>query len=333
MNSETMQAIVITQPGGPEVLTIREVERPEPSHNEVLIKIHAAAVNRADLIQRAGHYPPPRDVSQVTPGLEFAGEIVKIGKDVFDCMIGERIFGLVGGGAYAQYLTAHPRTLSRIPQQLSYEEASALPEACITAWDAMVSQGQLQTGESILINGVTSGVGTIAVQIAHALNCFVVGTTRSSSKSEKLKQLGLDNVIISEKVEFADKVKAFTAKKGVDVVLELIGGDYLGEDLLCTAQNGRIILVGLIGGAKTNVDLSKVLMKRIKLIGTSLRARPLEEKIAVAQTFSKSVVPLIAQGKIVPVVDATYDLRDAGRAHEHLAQNSTFGKIILRVSH
>jgi NADPH:quinone reductase-like Zn-dependent oxidoreductase len=269
----------------------------------------------------------------VIPGLEFAGEIVKIGKDVFDCTLGERVFGLVGGGAYAQYLTVHPRTLSRIPEHLSYEEASGLPEACITAWDAMVSQCRLQSGESLLINGVTSGVGTIAVQIAHALNCFAIGTTRSSSKIEKLKQLGLNNIIVSDTVAFADKVNEFTAKKGVDVVLELLGGDYLGEDLRCTAQNGRIILVGIIAGAKTNIDLSKVLMKRIKLIGTSLRARPLEEKIAVAQTFSKSVVPLIAQGKILPVIDAIYQLEDAGKAHEHLAKNSTFGKIILKISH
>jgi NADPH:quinone reductase len=328
-----MQAIVITKPGGPEVLQLADVGDPVAQRGEVLVKIHATAVNRADLIQRAGHYPAPPGVPKDIPGMEFAGEIVSSGDTFSDWKKGDRVFGLVGGGSYAQYLVVHSRALSRIPDNLSYEEAAAFPEASITAYDAMVSQCALRAGETVLISGVTSGVGTMAVQIAHAIGARPLGTTRSDMKADRLAEIGLRDLIIAADGRFAEKVNGLTNGVGVDVVLELIGGNYLKEDLQCVANQGRIIIVGLLAGASAEVDLGKILSKRLHVMGTNLRARPLEQKLTVMRVFDKSLVPLIAQGALKAVVDKVYPLKDAAAAHEYVASNESFGKVVLSVSH
>lgn len=328
-----MQAIVITKPGPPDVLQLTDVGDPQPQRGEVLVKIHAVAINRADLLQRAGHYPPPPDVPKDIPGLEFAGEVAGWGDGVTEWKKGDRVFGLVGGGSYAQYLVVHTRTLSRIPDKLSYEEAAAIPEAAITAYDAMVSQCGLCAGESVLINGAASGVGTMAVQIANAIGARPLGTTRSSAKVARLLEVGLADTVIVKDGHFAPEVNALTGGAGVDVVLELIGGSYLKEDLQCIVNQGRIIIVGLLAGPATEIELAKILSKRLHVMGTSLRARPLEQKISVMRVFNKSIVPLVARGSLKAVVDKVFDLRDAAKAHEYVATNESFGKVVLHVSH
>ena len=285
------------------------------------------------MLQREGKYPPPPDASQDIPGLEFAGEVADVGEFAGEWKSGDRVFGLTAGGSYAQYIVVHARTVSRIPEGLSFEEAASLPEACITAYDAMISQCKLSSGETILINGITSGVGSIACQIASAIGANVIGTTRSASKIDKLKSLGQLNNLVVPNGRFAQEVNDLTNGSGADVVLELIGGNYVQEDLLCTALKGRIILVGLLAGAKAELMFAAILAKRLKLFGTTLRGRPLEEKIITARLFQKHVLPLILAKKVRPIVDRVFSLTEARQAHEYMASNESFGKIILQVQH
>ncbi len=326
-----MRAIVISKPGGPEVLQYKEVPDVSPQRGEVRVRVRATAVNRADLIQREGKYPAPVGVPADIPGLEYAGDVDALGDGVTDLKVGDRVFGLVGGGAYAENIVVHSRVASMMPANLSYEEAAAFPEAFITAYDAMVSQCRLSAGESILITAAASGVGTAAIQIAHAIGARPIGTIRTESKAAKLKELGLDDVIVNTDTTFAEAVLKATNGMGVNVVLELVGGDYVTQDLQCTAPRGRIIIVGLLAGASCKFNLGLLLSKRFELRGTSLRARGLEEKILVAQTFSKNIVPLIESGKLKAVVDKTFSLEDAAAAHEFLAKNESFGKVVLKL--
>jgi NADPH:quinone reductase len=323
-----MRAIAITKPGGPEVLALVERARPEPHRNEVRVRVRATAVNRADLLQRMGAYPAPADAPPDIPGLELAGEVDALGPEVTRWKRGDRVFGLVGGGAYAEYVTSHERALARIPDPISFEHAAAVPEAFITAHDAIVGQAGLTAGESLLIHAVGSGVGTAAVQLGQALGAFVIGTARSADKLERAKPLGLDAGVLTENARFADAVRAIDAD-GAHVVLELVGGGYLDEDLRCTRSRGRIVLVGLMAGARSELDLGLVLRKRLSIIGTVLRARAHEEKLAVMRTFEDKVVPLLARGRIAPVIDVVMGLDQAAAAHERMASNQGFGKIVL----
>lgn len=324
-----MRAIVISKPGGPEVLQYTEVDDPVPQRGEIRVRVHATAVNRADLVQREGRYPAPQGVPADIPGLEYAGEVESIGEGVADLRVGDRVFGLVGGGAYAEYVVVHARATSKIPDHISYQEAAAYPEAFITAYDAMVSQCRLSAGETVLISAAASGVGTAAIQIAHAIGARPIGTTRTVSKAERLKQFGLKDVIVNYDTNFAEAVLKLTNGAGVDVALELVGGEYIAQNLKCVAARGRIVLVGLVGGASCQFNLGLLLSKRLEVRGTSLRARPLEEKIAVAQTFSRCLVPLIDEGKLKAVVDKIFSLKDAAAAQEFLARNENFGKAVL----
>lgn len=327
-----MQAIVIEKPGGPEVLKLQTVPDVEPGKGEVRVKVKATAVNRADILQRAGKYPAPADSPSDIPGLEFAGEVDAIGATVNNYSLGDRVFGLVGGGSYAQHVIVNSHVLSRIPDNLSFEEAAAIPEAFITAYDAMITQAKLQPGETVLINGVASGVGTAAVQIARAIGACSIGTSRSKTKINQIKDLGLSDAIVVSSGTFADEVLGITNGAGVDVVLELIGGNYLQEDLRCVAVQGRIILVGLLDGASSALNLGIILTKRLKICGTTLRARPLEEKIAVAKVFNKSVLPLIAKQSLRPVIDKVFPLSRAGEAQTYVESNQSIGKVVLTVS-
>ncbi len=326
-----MKAIVITEFGGPEVLKLREVETPAPQRGEVRVRVRATAVNRADLIQRLGMYAAPPGVPKDIPGLEYAGEVDAVGQDVVDVRVGERVFGLVGGGSYAEQVIVNAREIARIPDALSFADAAAIPEAFLTAYDAMVTRGRLAAGEAVLISAVGSGVGTAAVQIARAIGARSIGTVRTKDKLERARALGLDVGIVAEGGAFADAVLA-ARPGGVDVVLELVGGGYVAEDVKCVATKGRIVVVGLMAGVQSELDLRALLFKRAEIHGTVLRARPLEEKIAAMQVFSRNVVPLVASGVLRPVVEAVIPLAEAARAHELVSKNETFGKVVLEVA-
>jgi putative PIG3 family NAD(P)H quinone oxidoreductase len=326
----TMRAIAITKPGGPEVLALVERPTPEPSRGEVRVRVRATAINRADLLQRMGAYPAPADSPPDIPGLEIAGEVEALGPGVERLAVGDRVFGLVGGGAYAEQLVTHERALAKIPDGLTFEQAAAVPEAFITAHDAMVAQGGLAGGETLLVHAVGSGVGTAAVQLGRALGCFVIGTARTPDKLERARALGLGAGVVADGARFADGVRAH-APDGVSVVLELVGGAYLDEDLRCTRILGTIVLIGLLAGARHEIDLALILRKRLRVMGTMLRARPLEEKIAAMRTFEAQVVPMFARGLLAPVIDVVLPLDEAAEAHRRMASNAGFGKIVLRV--
>jgi putative PIG3 family NAD(P)H quinone oxidoreductase len=324
-----MRAVVITKPGGPEVLQLAEVPDPEPQRGEARVKVHALALNQADILQRMGRYAAPSDCPANIPGLEFAGTIDKVGEGVSGFKVGDRVFGLIGGGSYAEYVVVHHRTLVHIPEAMTFTDAAAIPEAFITAYDAMVIQGRLSAGEFVLINAFASGVGTAAVQIANAIGAIPIGTTRTSAKADRSKEFGLHHVIVAKDGKFADEVLRLTDARGVDVVLELAGGIYLKEDLICTAMLGRIMVVGLLGGAITEIDFGTVLMKRLQLRGTMMRARPLEEKIAAARAFEKHVIPLFKTGALRPVVDTIMPIARVAEAHAYLQEHVSFGKVVL----
>ena len=323
-----MRAIAIEKFGGPEVLKLVERPLPEPSRGEVRVRVKATALNRADLLQRMGAYPAPADSPPDIPGLEFAGEIDALGAGVDRFKVGDRVFGLVGGGSYAEALVTHERAVARIPDKLSFEEAAAVPEAFVTAHDAIVTQAGITAGETLLVHAVGSGVGTAAAQLGRALGAFVVGTARTAEKLERAKPLGMDSGIVPKDGKFADAVKLISQPH---VVLELVGGAYLNEDLRCVRVQGRIVLVGLMAGVKTEVELNRVLDRRVRIHGTVLRARPLEQKIAAMRAFEEQVVPLFARGKLVPVIDRVMPLADAAVAHAHMASNDSFGKIVLAI--
>jgi NADPH2:quinone reductase len=327
-----MRAISIPSFGGPEVLKLIERAPPEPSRGEVRVRVHASAVNRADLLQRMGRYPAPADAPADIPGLEYAGEVEALGAGVTEFRAGDRVFGLVSGGAYAETLVAHARTMARIPDQLDFIQAAAIPEAFVTAYDAMIDQGRLAAGDVVLVSAVGSGIGTAAVQIARAVGALSIGTARTRDKLERARALGMDHGLVADNGRFASSVLALTEQRGADVVLELVGGAYLKEDLDCLAPRGRLIVVGLLAGNLAEVDFGKLMHKRGEVRGTVLRARPLEEKIAAAQTFARHVVPLFASRKLVPVVDRVFPLAEAAAAHTYMASNLGFGKVVLDCS-
>jgi putative PIG3 family NAD(P)H quinone oxidoreductase len=327
---ESMKAIVITKPGEPDVLQLVDRPRPVPSRGEVRVRVRATAVNRADLLQRMGAYPAPAGAPKDIPGLELAGEVEALGEDVERLKIGDRVFGLVGGGGYAEAMVSHERALAKLPDGLSWEEAAAIPEAFITAHDAMVTQARLTSGEAIVVHAVGSGVGTAAVQLGRALGAYVIGTARTPGKLERARELGMDQgLVVSEGGAFADAVRGATSGDGAAVILELIGGAYVGEDLKAAALRARIVLVGMLAGTSVPFDLAMLLRKRLSLTGTMLRSRPLEEKLAAMRAFESQVVPLFARGKLKPVVDRTFPLAQAADAHRYMASNAGFGKIVL----
>jgi NADPH2:quinone reductase len=323
-----MRAVAITKPGGPEVLAVVERPSPEPSRGEVRVRVRATAVNRADLLQRMGMYPAPAGEPPDIPGLELAGEVAALGAGVERLAIGDRVFGLVGGGAYAEEVVVHERALAKIPAGLDFVHAAAVPEAFVTAHDAMVTQAGLRSGEAVLVHAVGSGVGTAAAQLGHALGAFVIGTARTADKLERAKALGVDAGIVVEGGRFADAVRAATGGNGAAVVVELVGGGYLDEDIRACERRGRIVLIGLLAGMRAELDLATLMHKRVAILGTQLRARP-EEKIAAMRAFEVQVVPLLARGKLAAVVDKVMPLDGAGEAHRYVASNAGFGKVVL----
>lgn len=326
-----MRAVVIREPGGPDVLEVREVEAPEVPAGHVRVAVRFAGVNRADLLQRLGMYPAPPGAPPDVPGLEYAGVIDAVGEGARRFAPGDRVFGLVPGGAYAERIVAHEREVAPAPDGLTDEEAAAVPEAFVTAYDALVTRARLAPGERVLVHAVGSGVGTAGLQIARALGCFVAGTSRTQEKLDRCRELGLDAGVLASGGKFADEVLKATGGAGVDAVLELVGGAYVNEDLRACAMRARIALVGLTAGATAELDLRELLRKRVELFGTVLRSRPLEEKIAAAQVLERHISPWLARRAVRPIVDRVFPLEDAAAAHIYMASNASFGKVLLRL--
>ena len=327
-----MKAIVITRSGGPEVLEIQDVPTPEPRGDQIRVRVRACGLNRADLMQARGNYPAPKGAPQDIPGLEYAGEVDAIGPNaVGPLKVGDRVFGIVAGGGQAEYVVTHERMAVPIPAILDFEQAAAVPEAFITAHDALEVRAGTKGGENVLIHSVGSGVGTAAVQIAHAMGCTVFGTSRTVEKLTSAAELGLDVSIECPPEDFAKVVLDRTRGKGVDVVIDLIGASALEGNLKALAMRGRLICVGLLGGGMATIDLSFLLRKRLRMVGTTLRWRPIEEKIEATQAFASQVVPWLERGLVRPVVDRVFAFEEVRASHERLEANLGFGKIVLRV--
>jgi NADPH2:quinone reductase len=327
-----MKAIVITGIGGAEVLQVREVPTPEPRGEQVRVRVRASALNRADLMQCRGMYPAPPGAPADIPGLEYAGEVDALGPDVTGPLkLGDRVFGIVGGGGQAEFVLTHARMAVPIPPDLDFVEASAIPEAFLTAHDALLTQGHLSPGERVLIHAVGSGVGTAAVQVAHAMGCTVFGTSRTAAKLERAKALGLDHAIDTAREDFATAVHSLTVGAGIAVVIDFLGGSALAGNLAALAPRGRLVLLGLLGGSNAPLDLNLMLRKRLTIVGTTLRARPLEEKIAATRRFADQVVPWLARGTVRPVVDSVFAFDDVQAAQARMESNEVFGKVILRL--
>lgn len=325
-----MRAVVLNGHGGPEVLTLADVSAPQVGAEEVLVQVRATSLNRADLLQRMGFYPDPFPGEHEIPGMEFSGRVTAVGSRVRTWKTGDEVMGIVSGGAYAEQLVVHERQAMRIPHGVSLADAAAIPEVFITAWDALVVQGGLTSGRWALVHAGASGVGTAAVQICKALGAHVVATC-SAGKVAAVKALGADVVVDYTSQDFVEAVKQATNSRGVDVVLCVIGGDYLDRNVSCLAQKGHIVQVGVMGGGTTPFNLGALMPKRAKLSGTVLRARPLEEKIAISQRFATEVVPLFESGKLQPVIDCRFALSDIAKAHAHMGANANTGKIVIDI--
>lgn len=321
---------MIARAGGPEVLELREVPAPRPGIHEILVRVRAAGVNRADVLQRMGHYPPPPGAAADVPGLEYAGEVAELGVGAGAWRAGDRVMGLVPGGAYAEQIVVNEAVAIPVPTGWTFEAAAAVPEAFITAHDALFGQMDLRSGERVLIQAVGSGVGTAAVQLAKAFGARTFGTSRKPEKLARARELGLDVPIDSTHENVAEVVKSRTEGRGVDVVLDLVGGPALAGSIAALARGGRLIVVGLAGGRTGQIDLGAVLSKRLTIIGTVLRARALEEKIVVTANFVQDVLPLLEAGMVRPVVERSYPMAEAAEAHRRLESDAVFGKLVLR---
>lgn len=326
-----MRAVVLTEFGGPEVLRIAEVPAPTPGPEEVLVAVRATALNRADLLERMGMYPNPFPSQHQIPGLEFAGVVESIGERVRDWKPGDAVMGIVSGGGYAEKLTIHERQAIRVPHGMSVNDAAAIPEVFITAWDALVVQGGLTSGRTALVHAGASGVGTAAIQICRAIGARVI-VTCSTAKTAACRHLGADLIIDYTHTDFVDAVKTFTKNRGVDVVLDVIGGDYVDRNIACLATKGAIVQVGTMAGTPPAVNVGGLMFKRARIIGTVLRARPIDEKIAISRRFADEVLPLFDSGALKPVIDSRYAFDDIATAHEHMAANANAGKIVVDVS-
>ena len=329
--NNTMQAVWISTFGGPEVLEIRTVGKPLLNDDHVLVRVRASSLNRADLLQRQGKYPPPPGFPVEIPGMEFAGEVAEIGSSVRLWNPGQRVFGLTGGGAHAEYVVTYENLLAEIPANLDWAQAAAVPEVFITAHDALWTQAALRPGETVLIHAVGSGVGLAAVQLARAIQAVPYGTSRTAAKLEQAKPLGLEaGLVLRDNFDdLPPAAEKWTAGKGINVLLDLVGGPYVKASQKAMAHKGRMILVGTVAGGSYELDARYVMSKRLQIRGTVLRARSMEEKISATRLFAAEVVPLLARGVLRPNVDSVFPLAEIGKAHQRLESNETFGKVVV----
>jgi NADPH2:quinone reductase len=325
-----MRAIEIIEPGGPERLCLTERPVPPLSAHQVLVKVTAAGINRPDAMQRHGLYPPPPGASDI-PGLEIAGTIAALGANVDQLNVGAPVCALVTGGGYAEYCAASTALCLPIPKGFDFIQAAALPETFITVWSNVFDRARLSPGETLLVHGGSSGIGTTAIQLAKAFGARVTVTAGSDVKCEFCLHLGADAAFNYRNQDFVDAIKQFTENRGVDVILDMIGGDYLPKNLKCLAHDGRLIQIAIQHGAKAEVDLWQIMLKRLTLTGSTLRARDDLFKQQIAEKLQEKVWPLLSSGKIRPVIDSVFDLDEAAKAHERLESGQHIGKIILKV--
>jgi tumor protein p53-inducible protein 3 len=324
-----MKAVLVTAPGGPECLQLGYVPDPIPGEREVVIEVHAAALNRADLLQRRGAYPPPPGASPIL-GLECAGVVRALGAGVSAARVGDRVMALLAGGGYAEQVAVNEQLLLAVPERLSFEQAAAVPEAFLTASEGLFGLGRLMPGEWLLVHAAASGVGSAAVQLARASGAQVLATT-SGKKCDAVRALGAARVVDREQEDFVAVAHEVTGGHGVDVILDLVGAAYAGRNAECLAVLGRHVVVGLVGGAKTEIDLGRLLRKRHSLLGLVMRTRPLHDKIALVERFRRTWLERLGDGRLRPIIDSTFSLADAARAHEHMERNDNIGKVVLRV--
>jgi NADPH:quinone reductase len=325
-----MTAIGITKPGGPEVLVPEERPVPLPGPGEILVKVAAAGVNRPDVMQRQGLYPPPKGAPDI-PGLEIAGEVVSLGDNVTRWKQGDEVMALVIGGGYAEYCLAHEGHALRVPQNLSMTEAAAVPETFFTVWHNVYERGALQSGETLLVHGGTSGIGTTAIQLAKAFGAKVITTAGSPEKCDAARNLGADLAINYKTEDFVAAAKDFTGGKGANVILDMIGGDYIERNYEAAAVEGRIVQIAFQGSPKATVNFTRIMLKRLHHTGSTLRSRSVEDKSAIARAVEAKVLPLLASGKVTPVMDSTFALREASAAHARMESSAHIGKIVLTI--
>ena len=329
----TMRAAVITAPGGPEVLRVEQRAIPEPRPGEILIRVHGSAMNRADVLQRQGRYPPPPGAPTDVPGMELAGVVAARGEGATRWPIGARVFGLVAGGAHADYAIAHESTVCAIPDSVDWNGASAVPEAFITANDAL-DQADAAAGDNVLIHAVASGVGLAAVQLVRARGGIALGTSRSAEKMARARQLGMaDGFDAAAGLEALPQwVRDHTNGRGANIALDLVGGPYLRPTLDALAPRGRVMLIGTVAGAEATIALGTVLRKRLTIRGTVLRSRTLEERAQDARGFAERVIPLLEARIVKPVIDRVFALDDIAEAHRVVESNETVGKVVIRMT-
>ena len=325
-----MQAVTVTAPGGPEVLRVTTVPDPVPAPEQILVHVRATALNRADVMQRLGQYPPPPGESDIL-GLELAGEVEAVGAAVTDLAPGDRVFGLVGSGGYAEKAVIDARMAMPIPPGWSFVQAAAVPEVFFTAQETIFTLAGLKKGETLLVHAAASGVGTAGIQMARETGARIFVTAGSAEKIQRCLELGATAGCNYKERDFADWVKEVTNGQGVDVIEDFIGAAYWDRNLRSLKTGGRLVLVGLMGGAKVEANLGLIMTKRLQVFGSVLRSRPLADKIAITQRFRTNWLPLLATGRITPVVDQVFPLAQVANAHRYMEENRNFGKIILSV--
>jgi NADPH:quinone reductase len=323
-----MTVIAIRAPGGPEMLVSEQRPVPQPAAGEVLVKVAAAGVNRPDVAQRQGNYPPPKGATDI-PGLEIAGEVVALGAGVTRWKLGDKVMALVVGGGYAQYCPAHESHCLPVPAGLTLVEAAAIPETFFTVWHNTFERGRLKAGETLLVHGGSSGIGTAAIQLAKALGARVITTAGSAEKCEACRKLGADVAVNYKNEDFVAATKNATGGAGADVVLDMVGGDYIERNYEAAAVDGRIVQIAFLGSPKATVDFRRIMLKRLTHTGSTLRARAVADKGAIARAVEAQVLPLIAAGQVKPLIDSTFPLGEASAAHARMEASSHIGKIVL----
>lgn len=326
----TMQAIHIETPGGPEVMEAKSIETPRPGESQVLIRVAAAGVNRPDIVQRQGFYPPPPGAPE-TLGLEIAGTVAALGSGVTSVSLGDKVTALVGGGGYAEYCVADTPLVLPIPDGFSFVEAAALPETFFTVWTNVFDRGGLKSGESILIHGGSSGIGTTAIQLAKLRGATVYATAGSKEKCLSCEELGAKRSINYKEQDFLKVIQQETDGKGVDVILDMVGGDYIEKNLAALALNGRLVNIAFLNGPTAEINFMPLMLKRLTMTGSTLRPRTVAEKAEIAENLKREVWPLLDSGAIRPVVDSTFPLAEATAAHALMEASTHIGKIILTV--
>ncbi len=325
-----MTASVIRAPGGPEVLVPERRPVPQPAEGEVLVKVAAAGVNRPDVMQRQGLYPPPKGVTDI-PGLEIAGEVVALGSGATRWQVGDKVMALVVGGGYAEYCPAHESHCLPVPASLPMIAAGAIPETFFTVWHNVFERGALKSGETLLVHGGSSGIGTTAIQLAKQFGARVIVTAGSEQKCAACRELGADLAINYKTEDFVAAVKSATGGKGADVILDMVGGDYIERNYEAAAVEGRVVQIAFQGSPKATVDFRRIMLKRLHHTGSTLRSRSVPDKGAIARAVEQQALPLLASGKIKPVIDSTFPLSEAAAAHARMESSQHIGKIVLTI--